>query len=132
MDLGLDVEAAAQFAMVFVISFICKHGTDAGHERESGQEQPLKGKRVADVRRGGDAGERHAVPVGGDVVLVPLFPRSVGLGLVRSPPRLARTEQLSRIRSGWPRRMGTSSAGRSCRRSPPRARPYASRTGPSA
>src|SRR3954463_6104449 len=31
--------------------------------------------------------------------LVPLLPRSVGLGPVRSPPRLARTKQVSRIRS---------------------------------
>src|SRR3954468_20209148 len=30
--------------------------------------------------------------------LVPRLPRSVGLGPVRSPPRLARTEQVSRIR----------------------------------
>src|SRR5690349_17504872 len=35
--------------------------------------------------------------------LVPRLARSVGLGPVRSPARLARTEQLSRIRSGWPR-----------------------------
>src|SRR3954464_8182734 len=40
--------------------------------------------------------------------LVPRLPRSVGFGPVRSPPRLARTEQLSRIRSGWPRSMLTS------------------------
>src|SRR4051795_3427943 len=31
--------------------------------------------------------------------LVPLLPRSVGLGPVRSPPRLARAKQVSRIRS---------------------------------
>src|SRR6476659_6866870 len=42
--------------------------------------------------------------------LVPLLPRSVGLGPVRSPPRLARTEQVSRIRSGWPRSIVASSA----------------------
>src|SRR5215212_7410056 len=42
--------------------------------------------------------------------LVPRLARSVGLGPVRSPPRLARTEQLSRIRSGWPRSMPTSTA----------------------
>src|SRR3982751_3480625 len=41
---------------------------------------------------------------------VPRLARSVGLGPVRSPPRLARTEQLSRIRSGWPRSMPTSRA----------------------
>src|SRR4029453_2394580 len=42
--------------------------------------------------------------------LVPRLARSVGLGPVKSPPRLARTEQLSRIRSGWPRSMPTSTA----------------------
>src|SRR5215203_5898138 len=41
---------------------------------------------------------------------VPRLARSVGLGPVRSPARLARTEQLSRIRSGWPRSMPTSRA----------------------
>src|SRR6185436_8975306 len=41
---------------------------------------------------------------------VPRLARSVGLGPVRSPPRLARTEQLSRITSGWPRSMPTSRA----------------------
>ena len=41
---------------------------------------------------------------------VPLLPRSVGLGPVRSPPRLARTEQLSPIRVGLPRSMATSIA----------------------
>src|SRR5215218_4655178 len=41
---------------------------------------------------------------------VPRWARSVGLGPVRSPARLARTEQLSRIRSGWPRSMPTSRA----------------------
>src|SRR5215208_4436473 len=43
---------------------------------------------------------------------VPRLARSVGLGPVRSPPRLARTEQLSRIRSGWPRSMPTSTLAR--------------------
>src|SRR4051794_34369306 len=42
--------------------------------------------------------------------LVPRLPRSVGFGPVRSPPRLARTLQLSRIRSGPPRSMATSRA----------------------
>src|ERR1700760_4574105 len=37
--------------------------------------------------------------------LVPRLARSVGFGPVSSPPRLARTEQVSRIRSGWPRSM---------------------------
>src|SRR4051794_8158765 len=42
--------------------------------------------------------------------LVPRLPRSVGFRPVRSPPRLARTEQLSRIRSGSPRSIATSRA----------------------
>src|SRR3954451_13886941 len=37
--------------------------------------------------------------------LLPLLARSVGLGPTRSPPRLARTEQLSRIKVGLPRSM---------------------------
>src|SRR4051812_21433650 len=41
---------------------------------------------------------------------VPRLALSVRLGPVRSPARLARTEQLSRIRSGWPRSMPTSTA----------------------
>src|SRR4051812_20337339 len=47
---------------------------------------------------------------------VPRLARSVGLGPVRSPPRLARTEQLSRIRSGWPRSVATSRACTRCSR----------------
>ena len=42
--------------------------------------------------------------------LVPRLPRSVGLGPVKSPPRLARTEQVSRIRVGSPRNIPTSTA----------------------
>src|SRR3954468_1353732 len=42
--------------------------------------------------------------------LLPLLARSVGLGPARSPPRLARTEPLSRIRVGLPRSIATSSA----------------------
>src|SRR3954463_7769274 len=57
------VEAAAQVAMVFgIVSLIREHGPDASHAREGGQEQPLESKRVVDVRRCGEAGDRHAVP----------------------------------------------------------------------
>ena len=109
--LRLDVEAAAQFAMVFgVVFFIREHGADAGHNREGGQEQPLEDKRVVDICRGGNAGDWHADPSVAIWYLVPLLPRSVGLGPVRSPPRLARTEQLSTFRSGLPRSMAASSA----------------------
>src|SRR4051812_12260859 len=41
---------------------------------------------------------------------VPRLARSVGLGRGRPPPLLARTEQLPRIRSGWPRSMPPSGA----------------------
>src|SRR3954466_14231062 len=55
-------------------------------------------------------------PVAAMWYLVPRLPRSVGFGPVRSPPRLARTEQLSRIRSGWPRSIATSRACTRCSR----------------
>src|SRR3954464_6924897 len=42
--------------------------------------------------------------------LLPILARSVGLGPTRSPPRLAHTEQLSRIRVGLPGSIATSSA----------------------
>ena len=48
--------------------------------------------------------------------LVPRLPRSVGFSPVSSPPRLARTLQLSRIRSGWPRSIATSTAWTRCSR----------------
>ncbi len=52
--------------------------------------------------------------------LVPFFALSVGLGPVSSPPRLARTEQLSTIRSravsGWLRSMPTSMGQKAQRR----------------
>src|SRR4051812_14145654 len=48
--------------------------------------------------------------------LVPRLPRSVGFGPVRPPPRLARTEQLSRIRSGWPRSIASRTAWTRCSR----------------
>src|SRR3954462_7706168 len=42
--------------------------------------------------------------------LLPILARSVGLGPARSPPRLARTEPLSRITPGLPGGIATSSA----------------------
>src|SRR3954467_1870923 len=48
--------------------------------------------------------------------LVPRLPRPVGFGPVRAPPRLARTEQLSRIRSGSPRNIATRRAWTRCSR----------------
>jgi hypothetical protein len=70
MDLGLDVEAAAQVAMIFgVVSFIREPGANAGHNREGGRKQPREGKRVVEVRRCRDAGDRYAVSVSCDRVL---------------------------------------------------------------
>src|SRR4051794_29791474 len=77
--------------------------------------------------------------------LVPRLPRSVGLGPVSSPPRLARTEQLStttsqgatsgpartiRIRATWTRRSKAVAlqASRRRRRVEPQARPAAARS----
>src|SRR6201993_681488 len=54
--------------------------------------------------------------------LVPHLARSVGFGPIRSPPRLACTEPVSRIRSGWPRRMPTSMAW-TCASTPVSAQP---------
>ncbi len=51
-----------------------------------------------------------APPLTATWYFVPFLPRSVGFGPVRSLPRLARTEQLSRIRVGLPRSMATNIA----------------------
>ncbi len=91
-----------------IIPLVGEHGADAGHDRECRQEQPVEDQRVVDVGRGGGAGDRNAAPSTATWYLVPRLARSVGLGPVRSLPRLAPTEQLSRIRSGWPCSMPTS------------------------
>src|ERR1700741_4594413 len=111
VDVRLGAKAAAEVAMMLgVIAFGGEHRADAGHDREGGEEQALEEERVVDVGRGHGAGHRHAIPVGCDMVLGAPLGRSVGFGPVSSPPRLARTEQVSRIRSGWPRSMPTSMA----------------------
>src|ERR1044071_2079687 len=70
MDVWLNRKGTAQISMSFgVAPLVREHGADAGDDRESGQEQPLEGKRIVEVGCGGDAGERHPVPVCRDVVL---------------------------------------------------------------
>src|SRR4051812_4277034 len=93
-----------------VIAFVGEHGPDPGHYGKGGQKQPLEDERVVDV--GGRCTHATGTPSPSTATLyfVPRLARSVGLGPVRSPPRLARTEQVSRIRSGWPRSMPTSTA----------------------
>src|SRR4051812_36362000 len=96
--------------MLGVVAFIGEHRANAGHNREGGQEQPLEDKRIVDVRRVAKQATGTPSPSVAMWYLVPRLPRSVGLGPVRSPPRLARTEQVSRIRSGWPRSIAASKA----------------------
>src|SRR3954452_4647454 len=52
-----------------VVAFIGEHGSDASHNREGGQEQPLEDERIVDVRRCGETGHRHAITVHGDMIL---------------------------------------------------------------
>jgi hypothetical protein len=56
---------------------------------EGSQEQPLKDKRVVDVRRGGQAGRRYPLSVSANMVRGAWLAAMVGVGPVRSPPRLA-------------------------------------------
>ena len=84
--------------MLGIVAFVGEHGPDPRHDGKGGQEQALEHQSVIDVGRRGRAGDRHAVADGRDVVLGAPLARSVGLGPVSSPPRLARTEQVSRIR----------------------------------
>jgi hypothetical protein len=111
VDAGFGAEAAAEVAMRFgVIPFVREHGADAGHNGEGGQEQALEDEGVVDVGGCRNAGDGVPFPVTATWYLVPRLPRSVGLGPVSSPPRLARTEQLSTIGSELPRSIATSVA----------------------
>src|SRR3954447_14110340 len=95
VNVRLGAELAAEVAVVFgVIALVGEDRADASHDREGRQEQALEDERVIDIGCGDGAGHRNAVPVGPNGYLVPRLPRSVGLGPVRSPPRLARTEQV--------------------------------------
>ena len=93
-----------------VVAFVREHGPDAGHDREASQEQPLEGERSLNWplwrgRRPACRPHRSRY----DIWYLSCRGRS-GWGRRRSPPRLARTEQVSRIRSGWPRTSPTSRA----------------------
>src|SRR5689334_17024351 len=114
---GLGAERPAQLAVgLSIVALVGEHGADAGHDREA-----LRNRRSnRSVSLTLAAVAAHATGTPSPVVatwyFVPRLPRSVGFGPVRSPPRLARTEQLSRIRSGWPRSIATSTACTRCRR----------------
>src|ERR1700761_1332065 len=111
MDVRLGAKAAAEVAMMLgVIAVVGEHRADPGHDRKGGQEQALEDERVVTVAA--VTVQATGTPSSSVAIwyLVPRLARSVGLGPVRSPPRLARTEQVSRIRSGWPRSMPTSMA----------------------
>ncbi len=115
-DLGLGSEGAAQIAMLLSVITLVRetlgreHGPEAGHDRKGSQEQALEDPRVIDGGGRRHTRDRSPIPIPATWYVVPRLARSVGLGPVRSPPRLARTEQLARIRSGWPRSMLTSTA----------------------
>src|SRR3954452_14935060 len=99
VDARFGAELPAEIAMMLgIVAFVGEHGPDPRHDGEGGQEQPLEHQSVIDVRRGGRKATGTPSPAMG--YLVPRLPRSVGLGPVRSPPRLARTEHVSRIRVG--------------------------------
>src|SRR3954451_21428820 len=69
VDARLVPKGAAQLAMMFsVVAFVGEYGANPSHDREGGQEQPLEDKRVIDIGRRREAGDWHAVPIGGDVV----------------------------------------------------------------
>src|SRR4051794_22476288 len=65
----LGPKGAAQLAMMLsVVAFVGEYRADAGHDREGSQEQPLEDKRVIDIGGGREAGDRHALAIGGNVV----------------------------------------------------------------
>ena len=84
-------------------------GADAGHDRKGSEEKPLEDEGVVDVGCGHGRRPPARRPRRSRCGTWAAA-RSVGFGPVRSPPRLARTEQVSRISSGWPRSMPTSRA----------------------
>src|SRR5687768_6268002 len=93
-----------------IIAFVGEHRPDPGHDREGSQKQALEDQCIVDIGGGATHATGTPSPSTATLYFVPRLARSVGLGPVRSPARLARTEQLSRIRSGWPRSMPTSTA----------------------
>jgi len=65
----LGPKGATQLAMMLrVVAFIGEYRANAGHDREGSQEQPLEDKRVINIGRRREAGDRHAVAIGGNMV----------------------------------------------------------------
>ena len=65
----LGAKGAAQLAMMLsLVALVGAYRANAGHAREGSQEQPLEDKRVIDIGGGREAGDRHAVATGGNVV----------------------------------------------------------------
>src|SRR5919205_1141859 len=81
VDERLDLAGAAELTVPLgIIAFVGIGIADARHDGEGGEEQPLKDERVGHVGCCGQTGHRRAVSVRGNVVLVPILARSVGLG----------------------------------------------------
>src|SRR4051812_27989464 len=102
MDAGFGAELPAEIAMMFgIVAFVGEHGADPRHDGKSGQEQPLEHQSVIDVRRGGHAGDGHAVTHSRDVVFgAPFAPVSwIGPSQVTAPlgPHRAGIEDQGRI-----------------------------------
>lgn len=114
---GPGTEGAARLPVALgVMPLAGEHGADARHGGEGGQGA---GHCPDAVRRpacrcvlAAVAAQATGTPSPSTATWhsVPRLARSAGFGSVRSPPRLARTEQLSRIGSGRPRSMPTGMA----------------------
>src|ERR687898_1139840 len=109
MDAGFGAELSAEIAMMFGIVALVgvrirAMTAKAARNSRSNTKVSLTLAAVAAQATGTPS------PVVAMWYLVPRLPRSVGLGPVRSPRRLARTEQLSRIRVGSTRSMPTRTA----------------------
>src|SRR4051794_31723995 len=64
-----QLQGAAQLAMMLsLVALVGEYRANAGHDREGSQEQPLEDKRVIDIGGGREAGDRHALAIGGNVV----------------------------------------------------------------
>jgi hypothetical protein len=106
VDEWLGMIGQAELAIAFgIIALVGEHLGDPRHHAGGGEEQRSEESGVVDVRGGDGAGHRRALPLTATWYFVPGLARSVGLGPVSAPPRLARTRQLSRIRTGLPRSM---------------------------
>src|SRR5919107_2614628 len=95
-DAGLDAVPQAEIAVLgTVISRVGEQLADGRADHLSQAQEMEKEPRIVDVGGRGNDAQRDAVGRRYHVVLGPALPRSVGLGPVSSPPRLARTEQRS-------------------------------------